>query len=234
MQKEKEKVFAVFGLGIFGLEICRVLSAKGAQVIAVDKDQKLVEKVKDTVAQAIMIDSTDKEALLNAGLQDVDVAVVAMATNIDAGILTTILLKNMGVPYIVARAVTDTQAQVLKQIGATEVINIEIEQGQRLANHILAPDIMDVIPISNDQSLAEMRIPREFAGKSLRDLELRKRFNVNIISVKRTQTEIDALGNPKRKELVFSPKPMDILEINDILVVLGTEKDIDKFKETVK
>ncbi|MFC1480149.1 potassium channel family protein [Candidatus Omnitrophota bacterium] len=231
---EKEKVFAVFGLGTFGLEICKVLSSKGAKVIAVDRNQKSIEKIKDVVTQAVAIDSTDEEDLLNAGLQDVDVAVISIGDNIDASILTTTLLKNIGVPYIIARAMSGIHAQVLKQIGATEVMNLEIEQGQRLANRIFAPEIMDVIHLSDDQSLAELRVPKDFIGKSLQDLDLRKKFNVNVISVKRTKTDIDKIGNPERKELVFSPKPMDILEINDILVVLGNEQDMNRLKETVK
>ena len=111
---EKDKLFAVFGLGIFGFEVCKVLSEKGMKVIAVDKDRKLVDKVKDMVTQAILIDSTDEDALKNADMQDVDVAVVAIGKSVDGSILTTILLKNMGVPRIIARAVSSLHEQVLR------------------------------------------------------------------------------------------------------------------------
>jgi trk system potassium uptake protein TrkA len=230
----KEKVFAVFGLGVFGTEVSRTLSQKGAKVIAVDVDKKAVEKMKDVVTQAVLLDSTDEEALRNAGLQDADVAIIAMGKNVGVSILTTILLKNLGVPCIIARAMFDLHAQVLRKIGATEVINIEIEQGSRIANRLVTPDIVDMIPVSADQAITELRIPKEFAGKSLHDLELRKKYNVNVISIKRTKTDIDDMGNPKREELVFSPKPMDILNINDILVILGSQGDIEKLKEMEK
>ncbi len=228
---ERERVFAVFGLGRFGFEICKVLSVRGAKVIAVDKDEKLISKIKDTVTQAVLMDSTDGEALRNAGLQDVDMAIIAIGDNIDASILTTILLKNMGVPYIIARAISDVHAQVLKQIGATEVLNLEVDQGRRLAQRVIAPDIMDVIPVSDSQSITELRIPKGFIGKSLRQLEVRKRYNVNIISVKRADTVVDDMGNPQRKESVFSPKPDETLNANDVLVVLGAEKDINRLRE---
>ena len=231
---EKEKVFGVFGLGMFGTEVCKTLSQKGVKVIAVDTEQKAVDRMKDVVTQAILLDSTDEEALQNAGLQDVDVAVIAMGKNAGASMLTTVILKNLGVPCIIARTMSDVHAQVLKKIGATEVINIEIRQGRRLANRLLAPDIVDMISISEDQALAEVRLPKEFAGKSLRDLDIRKKYNVNVVSVKRTKIDIDEMGNPKREEIVFSPKPMDVLNLNDILVVLGSEDEIAKLKEKTR
>jgi len=228
---EQEKIFAVFGLGTFGWEVCRVLSEKGAKVIAVDRDPKLIERIKNSVAHAILMDSSDEDAIRNASLQDVDVAVVAIGKNLEGSIMTTIVLKNIGVPYIIARATSDTHEQVLEQIGATEILNVEIEEGKRLAQRILTPEMVDVIPVSAEQSLAEIRIPQDFVDQSIRQLDLRKRFNVNIISVKRVETAIDEMGNPKRKELILPPKPDDVLKINDVLVVLGGEKDIDKLKE---
>ncbi|MEA3489819.1 MAG: TrkA family potassium uptake protein [Candidatus Omnitrophota bacterium] len=226
----KQKVFAVFGLGVFGTEVCRVLSEKGMKVIAVDSNPKKIERIKDSVTQAILMDSSDEDALRGASLQDVDLAVVAIGENIDTSVLTTLLLKNLGIPYIIARAISKIHAQVLRQIGATEVINIQIEQGKRLANRIIAPDVMDIIPISENQSLAEMRIPKEFINRSLRELDLRKKYNINIISVKRTETAIDEMGNPVRKEIILTPSPKDVLKVNDVLVILGEEKDLEKVK----
>ncbi|MFH1593260.1 MAG: TrkA family potassium uptake protein [Candidatus Omnitrophota bacterium] len=233
MEREKEKLFAVFGLSMFGLEICRVLAANGKKVICVDKSQEMVERIKNSVTQAVLLDSTDEDALRNAGLQDVDVAIVAMGSHVDSSILTTVSLKNLGIPHVIARAVSAVHAQVLMKVGATEVMNLEIEEGRRLANRLISPELKDVIPLSSDQVLAEFRVRAEFVGKSLRDLEIRKRFNVNIISVKRTKTDIDMMGNPKRNDLIFSPKPMDILEVNDIMVLLGTTKDINALKGAV-
>jgi len=228
---DQEKVFAVFGLGTFGMEICNVLSSKGKEVIAVDRDGSLVDKVKDSVTQALLVDSTDEDALKAAGMEDVDVAVIAIGDNLEASILTTIILKNLGVPCIIARAVSAIHAQTLKQVGATELVNIEVDEGRRLANRIVSPDIMDIIPISPEQSMAELRAPRNFLGKSLKQLDLRNKFSVNVVSVKRVKTDIDELGNPKRDEMIFTPRPMDIIEANDILVVIGCDKDIEALRE---
>ena len=226
----KEKVFAVLGLGRFGGEVCRVLSQKGMKVIAVDNQPKNVEKLKDIVTQAVLVESNDEESLRNAGMQDVDVAVVAIGDNLEGSILTTLLLKNIGVPYIIARATTNVHAQVLKEVGATEIINLQIEEGKRLANRLVAPDVMDIIPISANQSMAELRIPEAFVDKTLKQLDIRRKYHINIISIKRAKTTIDEMGNPVRKETVISPNPEDVLKLNDVLVLLGEEKDIEKLK----
>ena len=227
----KEKIFGVFGLGTFGLEVCQVVSEKGGKVIAVDNQPELIEKVKNMVTQAILIDSTDEQSLKNAPIEDIDVAVVGIGENIEASILTTAVLKNLGVPYIIARAVSDIHAQVLKQVGATEVINIEIEEGKRIAGKLVSPDIIDKIYIGQNQVLAEVVCSKSFVGKSILELDLRKKTNVNIISVKHINTKIDEMGNPIIEELVEFPTPATRMKKDDILVVVGREKDIEKLRE---
>ncbi|MBU4446380.1 MAG: TrkA family potassium uptake protein [Candidatus Marinimicrobia bacterium] len=227
----KEKIFGVFGLGTFGLEVCRVISEKGGTVIAVDYQTDLIEKVKNMVTQAVLIDSTDEQSLKNAPIKDIDVAVVGIGQNIESSILTTAVLKNLGVPYIIARAVSDIHAQVLKQVGATEVINIEIEEGKRIASKLVSPDIIDKIYIGQNQILAEVMCSKSMIGKSILAIDLRKKLNINILSIKHTSTRIDELGNPVVEETVEFPSPSTIIQKDDILVVVGREKDIDKLKD---
>lgn len=227
----KEKVYAVFGLGTFGMEVCQVLAKKGAKVIAIDKQAVLIEKIKNNITQAMVLDSTDEELLATAPLDNIDVAVVAMGNDIESSILTTTLLKNIGVPYIISRAISELHSQVLKQVGATEVINLEIDEGRRIANKLIAPFILETIPISKNLTLAEIRVPKHFFGKSLGKLDLRKKYNVNVVSIKRTDVTIDNMGNPSKEEIVIAPHPDDILEENDILVVIGADKDIEQIKE---
>jgi len=227
----KEKVFGVFGLGTFGLEVCRVISEKGGKVIAVDNQSDLIEKVKNLVTQAVLIDSTDEHSLKNAPIEDVDVAVIGIGQNVESSILTTAVLKNLGVPYIIARAVSDIHAQVLKQVGATEVINIEIEQGKRVADKLVSPDIIDKVYIGQNQILAEVMCSKSMIGKSVMALDFRKKLNVNIISIKHTSTRIDELGNPVVEYIVDFPSPSTTIQKDDILVVVGREKDINKLKE---
>ncbi|MBN2601566.1 MAG: TrkA family potassium uptake protein [Candidatus Marinimicrobia bacterium] len=227
----KEKVFGVFGLGTFGLEVCRVISEKGGKVIAVDFQTDLIEKVKNMVTQAVLIDSTDEQSLKNAPIEDIDVAVVGIGQNIESSILTTAVLRNLGVPYIISRAISDIHGQVLKQVGATEVINIEIEEGKRIASKLISPDIIDKVYIGQNQILAEVMCPKSMVGKSIMMLDLRKKLDINIISIKHTSTKIDDMGNPVVESNVDFPAPSTIIQKDDILVVVGREKDVDKLKD---
>jgi trk system potassium uptake protein TrkA len=227
----EEKIFAVFGLGTFGFEVCRVISEKGGKIIAVDVDQNLVEKAKDFATQAVLIDSTDEVSLRNAPLENVDVAVVAIGDDMEASILTTAILRNMGIPYIISRAISDIHAQVLKQVGATEILFIEIEEGRRLATRLISPYVLDRIPISNNQTLAEVSVPENFIGKTLLKLDLLKKLKITVISVKRKTTKIDDMGNPVREESILQPEPSTILRDDDILVIIGKDEDIKALKE---
>jgi len=228
---KKEKAFAVFGLGTFGFEVCRVLSEKGGKIIAIDEDPKLIEKVKEIATQAILIDSTDEESLKNAPLADIDVAIVAIGDDREASILTTAILKNIGIPHIISRAVSDIHAQVLKQVGATEILFIEIEEGRNLANRLISPDVLDLIPISQNQTLAELVTPDSFEEKSLQKIDLMGKLNLNVISIKRLETKIDAMGNPQKDERIIQPSASVMLQKDDVLVVIGRDEDIDRFKE---
>jgi trk system potassium uptake protein TrkA len=227
----KEKTFAVFGLGTFGLELCKVLSEKGGSVVAVDVNQKLIERVKDSVTQAILIDSADVDSLKSVPLENIDVAVVAIGDDMESSILTTAILKNMGIPNIITRAISDIHAQVLKQVGATEVLFIEIEEGRRLANRLISPDVLDRIPISKSQTLAELITPDSFSGKSLQKLDLFNKFNINLISIKREHITIDDMGNPQKEETIIQPGSSVVLKKDDILVIIGSDEDINVLKE---
>lgn len=227
----KERVCAVFGLGMFGSEVCKELAQRGGKVIAVDSNPGIIEKIKDEVTQALLIDCTDEEALKNLALENIDVALVAIGVNMEASILTTALLKKLGVPYIIARAVTDTHARVLKQVGATEVVNIEVEEGKRVATRLLSPNILDRIPISKSETLVEMVVPKSFLEKTVVSCEFRKKYNINVISIRRPHIEIDDMGNPIREEEVLPPTADTVLKPNDVLVMVGSEEAIDALKE---
>jgi len=228
---DKERVFAVVGLGTFGMEVANVLAGKGGKVIALDNQENLIEKVKDNVTQAILVDSTDEESLKNVPLADVDVAVIAMGENIEASILTTVLLRQIGVPYIVARAVTTTHEHVLKQVGANEVVNIEIAEGRRIASELISPSILDRIPIDKNVSIAEVLLPESFADKSLKQLDLRNKYRVNVVTVKRTTMSVDEMGNPVKEEEIIFPGPDEVMERSDVIMVVGGNEDIEVLKE---
>jgi trk system potassium uptake protein TrkA len=227
----KEKVFAVFGLGAFGNEVCRVLSEKGGKVIAFDNRPQPVERIKDQVSQVMVLDSTDEEALRSAPLDNVDIAIVAIGDDVEASVLTTALLKNMGIPYIIARAVSDIHMRVLRQIGANEVINLEIEEGQRVASRLLTTEVLETIPVTEDYSIVELYVPESMVGRSLERLNLRQEYHVNVIAIERFKTNVDEEGNPVKEERVILPTKDDVLLTDDILIVVGRNSDIEAFKE---
>jgi len=227
----KEKVFAVIGLGAFGHKVCEIITERGGRVIAIDNDAALIDRIKDTVTQAILLDATDVDSLSSAPFDDVDVAVVAIGDNIAASILATALLKRVGVPYILARAISELHEQVLKQIGADEIVNIEIDEGARIGTKLMSPEVLDRIPVTHTVSVAELYPPKSFVGKSLAKLDLRGKFNINIVAITRISLSIDESGNSIRNEQVVFPGGEDILEDTDVLLIVGKNEDIDALRE---
>lgn len=227
----KEKVFAVIGLGSFGRKVCEIITERGGKVIAIDNDATLIDKIKDTATQAILLDATDVDSLTNAPFDDVDVAVVAIGDNIASSVLTTALLKRIGVPFILARAISELHEQVLKQIGADETVDIEIDEGLRIGNKLMSPEVLDRITITQSISVAELYPPKSFIGKSLDKLDLREKFNINIVAITRITLDVDESGNPVRNEEVLFPKGGDVLNDTDVLLIVGKNEDIDAMKE---
>jgi trk system potassium uptake protein TrkA len=223
----KNKIFAVIGLGAFGEKLCRVLSEKGGQVIAIDHDPKTIEKIKNTVTAAIHVNATDEAALLRAPLDDVDVAIVTIGDNIEASILATALLKKRNIPYILARAVSDIHQTVLRQVGANEVVNLEIAEGARIGQRLISPEVFDTIPLSKTVSFAEIQLPRLFHGQTIAKISLPDKFKLTIAAVKRALQRIDDVGNPEQLEELIMPKADTVLKENDILMVVGKNEDIE-------
>ena len=221
----------MIGLGAFGRRVAEVIADRGGKVIAIDNDPSLIDRVKDSVTQAVLLDATDETSLASAPFDDVDVAVVAIGVNVASSVLATALLKRIGVPYVLARSISDLHEQVLRQIGADEIVNIEIDEGQRVAMRLMSPEILDRIPVSKSISVAELYAPRSFVGKSIAELDLRSRFNLTVASITRTLLRVDEIGNPIRNEQIIFPKKDDVLQEADVLLVVGKNEDIDAMKE---
>jgi len=231
MAKEKDKIFAVIGLGVFGLKVCEVMAERGGRVIAIDKDPALIEKVKDIATQSILLDSTDETAMNQIPFADISVAIVAIGEHIEASILTTAILKRQGIPYIVARAVTEIHHQVLRQVGADEVVNIEIEEGQRIAQRLISPEILDRISVTENISVAEVYVPKDFLGKTLAKLNIRNKMHVNIVAILRTNLSVDEEGNPVKTDNAVFPDAAEILQESDIMLIVGKNEDLDAFRK---
>lgn len=223
------KTFAVIGLGIFGRKVCEVLIEKGGEVIAIDNSPEQINKVKDFVTQAILLDTTDDESIDDAPLDQVDAAIVAIGDNIEASILTTTLLKQLGVPYIIARAVNKTHYQVLKKLGANEVINIEEDQGKSIALNLINPSVLKKVVLSKDIILSEVNLPSIYYGLKFSELKLKEKFNLHLTALRRASTILDNDGNTLKRENLIYPEGVDLLLDGDVLILTGIENEIEKF-----
>ena len=223
------KQFAVIGLGKFGMKVALTLTEKGGQVLAVDEDIRKVEEVKDHVAQAVCLDSTDEDAMRAAGLEDVDAAIVGAGENLEFSILATAILKKLGVPTIVARAVSDLHAQILERVGATRVIMVEEQMGEQVARSIIAPEIHEQFALATGHSLAEV-VPRpEFIGQTIGKINFRQQYGVNIIAIQKRIPIVTPEGKNSFQILINDlPKPSDVIEDNDVLVVVGSDENIER------
>ncbi len=228
-----EKTFAVIGLGMFGRKICQVLMEKGGEVIAIDNRPEQVNKIRDSVTQAILLDATDEDSIREAPFDQVDAAIVAIGDNIEASILTTNLLKQTGVPHIVARAVNKTHFQVLRQIGANEIINIEEEEGRRIALSLISPMVMEKVALSKNIFLAEMYLPEGLENSTVASLDLINRFSLRLSAVRRTVSTLDAEGTAVRSENLLFPEPGEKLIDGDVLIMIGTEENLQAFQKSM-
>lgn len=219
------KRFAVIGLGRFGQKLAIALAMSGAEVIAIDKNRGEVELIRDQVSHAVRLDSTDEEALKAQGVDKMDVAIIGMGQEaFEAAILTVVNLRQMGVKQIYARAESLVAGEVLSKVGATDVIYPEIESAQRWAYKLIAPQIGEKIDFAPGYSLARIKAPPSFEGKTVMDLQLRQKYSVNLVAIKRGDK-----GKVKKSEksgLMTVPLPNTVIHAEDILMVAGSDADL--------
>ncbi len=224
--------FAVIGLGRFGYTVATYLAKSGADVIVVDSDQNIINEVSKHVGLAVCMNSTDKEALVAQGIDKVDAAVVAIGQNFEANILTTALLKELGVPKVIARASNATQKRILELIGADQVIFPEDAIGIRVAQSLLSSRIVDITTLFEGLSVAEVVAPKGLVGKKIGEIKFRQKYRCNIVVIKRKVDEADFSSDAKRYNVL--PEPDDTIHLGDILVVVGDEKDIEKLAASLQ
>ena len=215
-----KRQYAIIGLGRFGASIAKELSAMGSDVLAIDADQDLVEEISKYVTHAVQTDATDEKALKALGIRNFDVAVVAIGNNIQASILITMLCKEMDIDYVLVKAQNDLHAKVLYKIGADIVVFPERDMGVRVAHNLTAPNILDYIELSPDYSLVEISAIGEWKGKSLIELDFRKKYGVNIMAIKHPDGSIN-----------ISPLGRDIIGTDDIIVVIGSTANINRLEK---
>lgn len=221
---------AVIGLGTFGKTLALELTERGAQVIAIDINKDQIEAVKESVTYAVALNSMDQNALEGIAIKDVDLAVVCIGDDVEANLLTTLLLKKLGIKKIWSRAINNLQREILKIMEIDEIVSIEEQMGKTIARGLISSNVTKFIPISEGHSIAEVKIPEQYIGKSLIQLNPRKKYNVNIVGIKRYIPDITDEGERTfREEYNDVPSPAEKLLEGDILMVAGSDINIEKF-----
>lgn len=228
-----KRLFTVIGLGRFGYSVAQGLVTKGCEVLAIDKDEEKVQAISDIATFAVQCDATDERALKAVSAQNVDVAVVSIGENIEASILIVQTLKEMGVKSIVAKAVAPIQGKILKNLGVDEVIYPERDAAIRLAHRLVSPSVLEYLELAPGYSVEEVSVSESLSGLSLEDVKLRGQYNLNVIGIKKQVTRMVKGRMMKEETFNFTPKPDDVIEKGDVLVMIGREEDLDRFCENV-
>ena len=210
------KRFCVIGLGKFGQSLAETLAAAGSQVMIIDTDADKITALADVVTNAVIGDPTNENVLRSAGITDYDCAIVCLTTNINANILLTIMLKELGVKKVVARAMNEGHRKVLERIGADMIVFPEQDMGEKLGYMLTKNNITDFVEFA-DYKIVELSVPESWIGKSLLELDLRRRYHVNVIAVSRADGSVDV-----------SPSPDKAFTKGDRVSVIGSDSDIDK------
>lgn len=214
----KTKTFAVIGLGRFGSSVAQTLAMMGHEVLAVDMSEERVQDMSQVVTHAVIGDATDENFLKDIGIRNFDVVITAIGQQEQSNVLVTMQAKELGAKYVVAKATSDIYGKILEKIGADRVVYPERDMGERVAHNLVDNNILDYIELSADYSIIEFVAPAKMAGKTLKELDLRARFGVTLVVIKRSG-HINA-----------SPGADDKIEENDVLVLIGDNTSLEKFQ----
>ncbi|WP_174733759.1 NAD-binding protein [Mesobacillus harenae] len=216
-----KKEFAVIGLGRFGGSICRALAEEGLEVLAIDNNEDRVNQYAAIASHAVVGDTTDEAVLKSLGIRNFDHVIVAIGDNIQASILTTLILKELGVNKVTVKAQNDYHEKVLRKIGADQVVHPERDMGRRIAHNIVSNNVLDYLELSDEHSIVEIVANDRLSGNSIIHLDIRAKYGINIVAIKRG------------REIIVSPQANELIEKDDILIVIGADADINRFEKKV-
>lgn len=211
--------YVVIGCGRFGASVAKTLYSLGHDVLAIDSCMEIIQDISDNVTQAVQADATDESTLKSLGVRNYDVAIISIASDIQASIMTTIIVKELGVNYVVCKAKNELQAKVLYKIGADRVIFPERDMGVRLAHNLVSKNILEFLELDPQYSIIEIMAHDNWNGKTLLDLNFRAKYGINVVAIKRG-TEVN-----------ISPSSDDLVYFKDILVVIGEIKKLNKLSD---
>ncbi|MBE6034719.1 MAG: TrkA family potassium uptake protein [Clostridiales bacterium] len=214
-----KKQYVIFGLGRFGKSVATALAENGCEVLVIDADENSVNEMADVVTYAVKADATETEALKNLGLGNFDVAIIAMGENLEASVMATILVKEVGVPYVLAKAQSDLHGRILKKLGADMVVFPEKETGIRIANSLLVNNLFNTVELPANYNMMELEALPEWIGKSFHELNLRAWLKINVIGIK------------KKNHLNINPDPEEAIVEGDILILIGKNEVLKKLAD---
>jgi len=210
----------VIGLGIFGYNVARNLFENGFDVVAIDKSKEAIQRIKNYSTKAVLADGTDKEIMDEIGVREDDIAIISFGEDLAAATLIALHLKQMRVKNIIVKAPNEEHKTILEKVGATEVIIPEMDVAKKISKSLISPNVMDYIPLSEDYMIIELAPPNSFLGKTMAELQLRGRYNIEVIAVR------DVLSD----KIHMVPKADFVVKDGEVLVVVGKENDIRKIK----
>jgi trk system potassium uptake protein TrkA len=210
------KQFIVLGLGRFGSAVATTLIELGHEVLGVDNDEEIVNTLKDKITQSVQADITEEKVLTELGVKNFDAAIVCIGTDLETSILVTMMLKEMGLKYIIAKAQNNLHAKVLEKIGVDKVVFPERDMGARIARRLITPNIKDYVELEPDYNIIEIKALPEFVDKTLSELDMRNKYGINVLAIKRNDS------------LNISPRAKDVIKKGDFLIVIGETKKINE------
>lgn len=216
-----KKQFAVIGLGRFGGSIVRELMDLGAEVMAIDRNEERVNEFSTIATHTVIGDTTDESVLKGIGIRNFDHVIVAIGDDIQSSILTTLILKELGVKNITVKALNDYHEKVLLKIGADTVVHPERDMGKRIAHKVASNNVLDYLELSDKHSIVEIVANGWLAGNTIIDLDIRAKYGITIVAIKRED------------EIIVSPKASEIIQERDVLIVIGADEDIQRFERMI-
>ncbi|NMB45009.1 MAG: TrkA family potassium uptake protein [Firmicutes bacterium] len=217
-KRKHPRQYAVIGLGRFGTSVAQTLYEMGCEVLAIDSDEEKVQMVANTVTHAVQADATDEGAMRALGLRNFDVAIVSIG-DVQASILTTLVLKEMGIKWLIAKALSELHGRVLEKIGADKVIYPERDMGMRVAHNLISGSIVDYVELAPGYSIIEVVAQGKYSGRTLKELDLRARYGVSIMAIKRGA------------EVIVAPGANDYIQTGDQLIAIGKDEMLERFEQ---
>ena len=229
------KRFLVIGLGRFGMRLAETLYAEGGEVIAVDERADKVEAIKERVSHAVQLDGMDGDALKSVGAHEVDAAIIAIGENLEASVVTTVILRELGLSEIIVRAYTEREKRILHLVGASRVIFVEQEMGRRLGKTYSGNAILDYIELTSTHSIVQWEVPKSLVDVSLSDLNVTEKWGLNLFAIKKTGGQSKGFAWRKEQDhLEFNPNNAYCIEEGDVLILVGKNKELTRFTEQKK